>query len=87
MTKEQLQAGDKVKAINPCLMRTTKVETLTIGKEYEILAIELDEDKDYISRILNEEYEEEYSILIIDDQGEEHLFPIEDLETYFDVEI
>jgi len=87
MTKEQLKAGDKVTAINPCLMRTTKVETLTIGKDYEILAIELDEDKDYISRILNEEYEEEYSILIIDDQGEEHLFPIEDLETYFDVEI
>jgi hypothetical protein len=87
MTKEQLKVGDKLTATNPCLMRTTKVEALTIGKEYEILAIELDEDKGYISRILNEEYEEEYSILIIDDQGEEHLFPIEDLETYFDVKI
>ena len=87
MTKEKLQVGDKLTATNPCLMRTTKVETLTIGKEYEILAIELDEDKGYISRILNEEYEEEYSILIIDDHQEEHLFPIEDLETYFDVEI
>jgi hypothetical protein len=89
MTKEQLKAGDKLTATNPCLMRTTKVEALTIGKDYEILAIERDEDKDYISKILDEyeEYEAEYDVLIIDDQGEEHLFPIEDLETYFNVEI
>ena len=89
MTKEQLQAGDKVKAINPCLMRTTKVEALTIGKDYEILAIERYESKDYISKIPSkyEEYEAEYDVLIKNDQGDEHLFPIEDLETYFDVEI
>ena len=89
MTKDQIKIGEKVTAINPCIMRTTKVQTLTVGKEYEILDIERDEDKDYISRVLDEyeEYEAEYSILIIDDTGEEHLFPIDDLETYFDVEI
>ncbi len=87
MTKEKLQVGDKLTAINPCLMITTKVEALTIGKEYEILAIERYESKDYISKIPSkyEEYEAEYDVLIINDQGEEHLFPIEDLETYFNV--
>jgi hypothetical protein len=89
MTKEQLKVGDKLTAINPCLMITTKVEALTIGKDYEILAIERYEDKDYISKIPSkyEEYEAEYDVLIKNDQGDEHLFPIEDLETYFDVKI
>jgi hypothetical protein len=89
MEKEKLKPGNKITAINPCIMRTTKVNALTIGKEYEILAIERDEDKDYISKILDEyeEYEAEYSILILNDQEEEHLFPIKDLEDYFNVEV
>jgi hypothetical protein len=88
ISKNELKAGDKLIAINPCIMRTTKVEALTIGKEYEIIAIERDEDKDYISKTLDEyeEYEAEYYISIINDQGDEHLYPINELEDWFDID-
>jgi hypothetical protein len=88
ISKNELKAGDKLIAINPCTMRNSGINALTVGKEYEILAIERDEDKDYISKILDEyeEYEAEYSILILNDQEEEHLYPINELENWFDID-
>jgi hypothetical protein len=88
ISKNELKAGDKLIAINPCTMRNSGINALTVGKEYEILAIERDEDKDYISKILDEyeEYEAEYSILILNDQEEEHLYPINELKDWFDID-
>jgi hypothetical protein len=88
ISKNELKAGDKLIAINPCTMINSGINALTVGKEYEIIAIERDEDKDYISKILDEyeEYEAEYSILIINDHGDEHLYPINELEDWFDID-
>jgi hypothetical protein len=88
ISKNELKAGDKLIAINPCTMINSGINALTVGKEYEILAIERDEDKDYISKILDEyeEYEAEYSILILNDQEEEHLYPINELKDWFDID-
>jgi hypothetical protein len=71
MNKNQLKVGDKLTAINPCTMRTSLEYSLTIGKEYEIIAFDREDNED--------------CILIIDDQGDEHLYPISELEKWFDV--
>lgn len=65
-----LEIGKKLEAIDPCVMRSTGEEALIVGKEYEIIDLTISEDDDE-------------SIVIIDEQNEEHLFPIEELSKWF----
>ena len=69
MNKNQLKVGDKLIAINLCTMRTSLEHSLTIGKEYEIIAFDREDNED--------------CILIIDDQDDEHLYPISELDIWF----
>lgn len=62
-----------LEAIDRCKMKTTQVYTLTIGKEYEIKDRYFDETED------------EDVILIIDDEEDEHEFPISDINKYFKI--
>lgn len=51
-------------------MRSTGIESLIVGKEYEIIDLTIDDnDND--------------CIVIIDEENEEHLFPIEELSKWF----
>jgi len=70
ISKNELKVGDKLTAISPGTMISTAINALTIGKEYEIMMFEEDDDEDYV--------------LIIDDQNDEHLYPINELEKWFD---
>ena len=65
-----LKIGKKLEAINPCVMRSTGEEALIVGKEYEIIDITIGEE--------NTE-----CIVIIDEQNDEHEFPIEELSKWF----
>ena len=69
ISKNELKVGDKLTAISPGTMISTAINALTIGKEYEIMIFEEDDDEDYV--------------LIIDDQNDEHLYPIEELSKWF----
>jgi hypothetical protein len=69
ISKNELKVGDKLTAISPGTMISTSIDALTIGKEYEIMMFEEDDDKDYV--------------LIIDDQNDKHLYPIEELSKWF----
>ena len=65
-----LEIGKKLEAIDPCVMRSTGIESLIVGKEYEIIDLTIDDnDND--------------CIVIIDEENEEHLFPIEELSKWF----
>ena len=65
-----LEIRKKLEAIDPCVMRSTGIESLIVGKEYEIIDLTIDDnDND--------------SIVIIDEENEEHLFPIEELSKWF----
>jgi hypothetical protein len=65
-----IKIGKKLEAINPCTMRSTGEESLIVGKEYEIIDLTIDDnDND--------------CIVIIDEENEEHLFPIEELSKWF----
>ena len=85
ISKKQLNVGDKLIAISPCTMNDTTIDALTVGKEYEIKSFELNEDENY-DLIPDDEFED-YDflncILIIDDQDNEHLYPINELEKWF----
>jgi len=70
ISKNELKVGDKLTAISPGTMISTAINALTIGKEYEIMIFEEDDDEDYV--------------LIIDDQNDEHLYPVNELEKWFD---
>jgi|LauGreDrversion4_2_1035121.scaffolds.fasta_scaffold1214497_2 hypothetical protein len=61
--------GKKLKAINTCKMNSTQEESLIIGKEYEVINI-LDS-------------EGETCVVIIDEQNEEHDFPIAEIRNWF----
>lgn len=63
--------GKKLKAINNCTMANTNEEALTIGKQYEVINIL--------------ESEGETCIVIIDEQNEEHDFPISEITTWFNI--
>jgi hypothetical protein len=67
----KLNVGDKLIATNPCKMLRSLEDTLTIGKEYEILSFE---GMDNFT-----------CIVIMDDKNDEHLFPVNELKDYFDV--
>ena len=65
-----LEIRKKLEAIDPCVMRSTGIESLIVGKEYEIIDLTIDDnDND--------------CIVIIDEENEEHLFPIEELSKWF----
>ena len=65
-----LEIRKKLEAIDPCVMRSTGMESLIVGKEYEIIDLTIDDnDND--------------CIVIIDEENEEHLFPIEELSKWF----
>jgi hypothetical protein len=65
-----IKIGKKLEATNPCTMRSTGEESLIVGKEYEIIDLTIDDnDND--------------CIVIIDEENEEHLFPIEELSKWF----
>lgn len=65
-----LEIGKKLEAIDPCVMRSTGIESLIVGKEYEIIDFTIGEEDDDC-------------IVIIDEENEEHLFPIEELSKWF----
>jgi hypothetical protein len=65
-----LEIGKKLEAIDPCVMRSTGEETLIVGKEYEIIDLTIGEEN-------NE------CIVIIDEENDEHEFPIEELSKWF----
>ena len=65
-----LKIGKKLKAIDPCVMRSTGEDSLVVGDEYEIIDLTISEDGDE-------------SIVIMDKENEEHLFPIEELSKWF----
>ena len=65
-----LKIGKKLEAINPCIMGSTDEETLIVGKEYEIIDLTIGEEDDEC-------------IVIIDEQNEEHLFPVNELSKWF----
>jgi hypothetical protein len=67
----KLNVGDKFIAIDPCKMIRTGETSLTVGKEYEVIDFDYEEDGD--------------CIVIIDDSNEEHLFSVIDLHKWFDV--
>lgn len=69
-TFRKIAVGDKLKAIDVCLMDTEK-EALIIGKEYEVRERGKDEEGEYI--------------LIYSEIGE-HTFDIDELSEFFDVE-
>jgi hypothetical protein len=71
LSKNELNVGDKLIAVDVCTMRTSLEYSLTIGNEYEIIAFDREDNED--------------CILIIDDQGDEHLYPISELEKWFNV--
>jgi len=65
-----IKIGKKLEATNPCVMIHTGEESLIVGKEYEIIDLTIDDnDND--------------CIVIIDEENEEHLFPIEELSKWF----
>ena len=65
-----IKIGKKLEATNPCVMIRTGEESLIVGKEYEIIDLTIDDnDND--------------CIVIIDEENEEHLFPIEELSKWF----
>lgn len=72
MEKSKLQIGSELVAINECVMRTTKVPALKIGKKYPIVDFTDDEDDPT-----------EVAVVIMDEKNEEHLYPINELEDYF----
>jgi hypothetical protein len=65
-----LEIGKKLEAIDSCTMRSTGIESLIVGKEYEIIDLTIGEEDDEC-------------IVIIDEENEEHLFPIEELSKWF----
>ena len=69
-TFRKIAVGDKLKAIDVCLMNTER-EALIIGKEYEVRERGKDEEGEYI--------------LIYSEIGE-HTFNVADLLEFFDVE-
>ena len=85
ISKNQLNVGDKLIAVDPCTMNGTTIDALTVGKEYEIKSFELDEDENYdlIPDDEFDDYDFENCILIIDDKNDEHLYTINDLEKWF----
>jgi hypothetical protein len=70
LSKNELKVGDKLTATSPCKMYREEINALTIGKKYEIMMFEEEDNEDYI--------------LIIDDQNEKHLYPVNELEKWFD---
>ena len=65
-----LEIGKKLEAIDPCVMRSTGKDSLVVGDKYEIIDLTISEDDDE-------------SIVIMDKENEEHLFPIEELSKWF----
>ena len=65
-----LKIGKKLEAINPCKMFQWEEESLIVGKEYEIIDLTIGEEDDEC-------------IVIIDEQNEEHLFPVNELSKWF----
>lgn len=65
-----LEIGKKLEAIDPCVMRSTGIKSLIVGKEYEIIDFTIGEEDDDC-------------IVVIDEENEEHLFPIEELSKWF----
>ena len=65
--KELPKVGDKLMAINECIIKGTCTKALTIGKEYPIIDIN----------------ECVHLATIIDDSGYEHYFTKEQLPKYF----
>jgi hypothetical protein len=70
LSKNELNVGDKLTAVSPCTMIRTAMDALTIGKEYEIMMFEEENNEDYV--------------LIIDNQDNKHLYPVNELEKWFD---
>ena len=70
ISKNELKVGDKLTAISPGTMISTAINALTIGKEYEIMMFEEEDNEDYV--------------LVVDDQNDKHLYPINELEKWFD---
>ena len=64
-----LEIGKKLEAINPCVMKRDGIESLIVGKEYEIIDLIVDDEDD--------------CIVIIDEQKDRHYFPIEELSKWF----
>ena len=64
----RISKGDMLEAIDPCIM-TNGYYSLKVGKKYEVLEVV--------------EAEDEVCVLIIDEENEDHYFPLEDLNTYF----
>jgi hypothetical protein len=69
ISKNELKVGDKLTAISPCKMYREEINALTIGKEYEIMMFEEEDNEDYV--------------LVVDDQNDKHLYPINELEKWF----
>lgn len=66
--------GMYIKAINPCIMRTTETPTLIVGKWYLVYCIEL---------------KTKYSdcgLFVIDEEKHPHFFEMETIEEFFDIE-
>lgn len=57
-----IEIGDKLVAINSCIMTGSSKSTLTIGKKYTILKLD------------TEPYEGELDFMVHDDEGHEHWF-------------
>ena len=67
--KQEIVKGAQLTAINVCKMRRTGEESLTIGKVYEVLGVNYNEDEFWIK----------------DDFDEQHYFDISDYTDYFEL--
>lgn len=67
----QIRKGTILIATDPCIMEDTGKPSLTIGKEYMVIGYNNDIEK--------------YHLCIIDDENEEHYFPIKDYKEFFNI--
>ena len=65
-----IAVGNTLKAINSCVMLRNGEESLKVGKVYEIIQIAENEGED--------------CVVVIDEQNEEHYFPISEIKTWFE---
>lgn len=68
--ENKLKKGQKIIAVDPCIMEYSKRPTLTVGKEYEVIRSGIDAYN-------------RNSFSVIDDENDPHDFDIEEFEKFF----
>lgn len=63
----KIREGDFVIATDECVMHDTEIGTLTIGKSYKVISVNVRSDE----------------FAIIDDEGDEHLFELSKPQRFF----